>query len=362
MAVLTHTPFTDLEDDLVFEFLDCHRELVEEVEDILMKMEREYEPGLVHELFRAMHSLKGNCRMVFLDPMVDIYHVLEELVSDLREGIWEYDPNLSVFLTDSVARLGQLTHDLAHKKEADLASYQLIRSLAESIHQASPEQRSATLAEAIAIFHGLKTDSAKPASKADTSEKALLSDADFFLQLATQLDAGDTRFKGRHKQITELCLAINAATNQVVDDEQLRVAVQLHDIGMAFLPDGLKQEYQSVATNDKQRFQAHLGLGYEIVRRFEGWQGAADIIRDHHEHYDGKGYPRGLAGNNIHPGARLLAIAEAFVNAAISEGGLSQKKALLRAIRFINSENGYQFDPGYVEVLNETIRRMLVQK
>jgi HD-GYP domain-containing protein (c-di-GMP phosphodiesterase class II) len=78
------------------------------------------------------------------------------------------------------------------------------------------------------------------------------------------------------------------------------------------------------------------------------------MILQHHERFDGKGYPHGLSGNAIHPGARILTVADAF-DAMISDRPYRDGMPLERAMEILQQESGRQFDPVVVDALINTI-------
>ena len=80
------------------------------------------------------------------------------------------------------------------------------------------------------------------------------------------------------------------------------------------------------------------------------------MILQHHERFDGKGYPHGLSGNSIHLGARILAVADTF-DAMKSERPYRDGMPLERVMGIIQQESGRQFDPVIVEALMNIIYR-----
>lgn len=94
----------------------------------------------------------------------------------------------------------------------------------------------------------------------------------------------------------------------------------------------------------------HPETGYRIVHHIGYLQGAAEIIRAHHEHYDGSGYPRGLKGIDIPLGARVFSVADALDALTVTR---PYREALQfeSAVTQIGKESGSVFDPGMVQVL-----------
>jgi putative two-component system response regulator len=132
--------------------------------------------------------------------------------------------------------------------------------------------------------------------------------------------------------------------------ELVRLASQLHDVGKVAVPDSilLKRgkltlgEFEVIKTHAETGFQMLAGSTTEVV------QLGALIARTHHERFDGSGYPRGLAGENIPPEGRIAAIADVF-DALTSDRVYRSALPVKSAIKMMQDESGRHFDP---ELLN----------
>ena len=87
----------------------------------------------------------------------------------------------------------------------------------------------------------------------------------------------------------------------------------------------------------------------------------AQIIREHHERYDGKGYPDGIAGDKIHPLTKILTLADSF-DAMTNDRPYKKAKTYANALREIRECEGAQFDPETAEKFIATIQSMLDEK
>ncbi|NLG69356.1 MAG: HD-GYP domain-containing protein [Firmicutes bacterium] len=125
----------------------------------------------------------------------------------------------------------------------------------------------------------------------------------------------------------------------------LGVGALLHDAGKARLPRPLWRKPGKLTPEEYRTVQAHTWLGFEAIRR----QGAFDarsahIAWEHHERWDGSGYPRGLSGDAIHPFARLVAVVDVF-DALTTDRPYRAARRRDAAISWIAERAGRDFDP-----------------
>jgi response regulator RpfG family c-di-GMP phosphodiesterase len=126
------------------------------------------------------------------------------------------------------------------------------------------------------------------------------------------------------------------------------VGAWLHDIGMVALPDDVLAPSDPSGYVDSPLVRAHVVLGAELVTRVAELAGAADAVRHHHERYDGSGYPDGLAGEQIPPGALVVAVCDAY-DAMVSDRPYRSAMPREAALRELRDGVGTQFDAAVVE-------------
>lgn len=124
----------------------------------------------------------------------------------------------------------------------------------------------------------------------------------------------------------------------------------LHDIGKIGVPDAVLLKRGPLTPEEDGIMHRHPETGYGIVQHIGYLKGAAEIIRTHHEHFDGSGYPRGLRGADIPLGARVFAVADALDALTVAR---PYREALQfeSAVAEIGRASGSVFDPGLVQVL-----------
>jgi HD-GYP domain-containing protein (c-di-GMP phosphodiesterase class II) len=140
------------------------------------------------------------------------------------------------------------------------------------------------------------------------------------------------------------------------DPVQLRAAVYMHDVALAFLTDDLVLKNNKYDQSDIDRMQIHPKLSSDYVALIPGWENAAAIILQHHERWDGTGYPSGVSGEKIRPGAQILAIVDAYESITQPRPDRQHKRSVLRAVTEINSHSGTQFSPELVSQFIITLR------
>ncbi|MGI4790310.1 MAG: response regulator [Janthinobacterium lividum] len=143
-------------------------------------------------------------------------------------------------------------------------------------------------------------------------------DVIYSLSRAIEAREGDADSDGGTERVTAYAQALGRALG--LSDEALRQlgqAAMLRDVGKIGLPDNLLQKSGTLSELELQRMQKHTVLGEQIMAPLRSTASLLPIIRHHHERIDGKGYPDGLAGDQIPLGARIVAIADAY-NAMLS--------------------------------------------
>lgn len=129
--------------------------------------------------------------------------------------------------------------------------------------------------------------------------------------------------------------------------KELGIGALLHDIGKAKLLEVVNSE-RKLTEQCYQLVQKHCDLGYEVLSRSNIDIFAAEVARQHHERYNGKGYPRGLSGKGILEYARIVAIADVY-DALISDRPYRDRIPPNEVINMIRSGAGTDFDPDIVD-------------
>src|SRR5690606_34357276 len=118
--------------------------------------------------------------------------------------------------------------------------------------------------------------------------------------------------------------------------------------------DDVLNKVEKLTDEDWEKIRSHATIGADIVRHVRFLQGVSDMIRHHHESYDGTGYPDGLKGENIPIGARILAVCDAY-DAMTTERPYRKALTPERAVAELKSKAGVQFDPRVVEAFLQVL-------
>ncbi|MCM2273006.1 MAG: response regulator [candidate division Zixibacteria bacterium] len=139
----------------------------------------------------------------------------------------------------------------------------------------------------------------------------------------------------------------------------LIVGCTLHDIGKIGVPDSILNKPDRLTDEEREKMLNHPLVGLKIVRDIELFKPALPYIASHHERFDGTGYPRGLAGENIPIEGRLLAVVDTF-DAILSDRPYRKGASIEIALRELAINRGRQFDPKLVDIFFEVLRAGLI--
>jgi response regulator RpfG family c-di-GMP phosphodiesterase len=145
--------------------------------------------------------------------------------------------------------------------------------------------------------------------------------------------------------------------------EVIRLASPMHDVGKVGIPDAILNKPGPLTDAEFEVIKAHASLGYEMLKHSnkQVLNAAATIAQQHHEKYDGSGYPLGLKGENIHIYGRITAVADVF-DALCSDRVYKKAWEMDRVLDFLQSEKDRHFDPVLVDLFLSHLDEFLVIK
>jgi putative nucleotidyltransferase with HDIG domain len=166
--------------------------------------------------------------------------------------------------------------------------------------------------------------------------------------LAAALEARDVETKGHSERVVAYCMRLGKQLKLSDRDLiTLEHGALLHDIGKIGVPDGILLKRGALTDEEWSYMRRHVDYGAQILRGIDFLEGASQIVAQHHERYDGAGYPNHLEGDMICLGARIFAVADA-VDAITSDRPYRSARGFDDAADELIKCAGSHFDPAIV--------------
>jgi response regulator RpfG family c-di-GMP phosphodiesterase len=191
----------------------------------------------------------------------------------------------------------------------------------------------------------------------ERGQRTLLQDSylETVTALAAALESKDTPTRAHSHRVERYAVALLDAIDaqRLENDPAIRNGFLLHDVGKIGIPDGILQKPGPLNPAERRQMQTHTVVGEQMLTGVAFLQGEGlRIVRSHHERWDGKGYPDGVAGADIPLGARVFAVADAL-DAMTSDRPYRHSLRWTAARDEIVAEAGKQFDPDVVDAFCE---------
>ena len=346
--------FQALDEEILTDFFASIEENKDTIEDMVESIEQ---VGLSDEkfieIFRHLHSFKGNLNVCFLDPLVPVIHHLESIMRRVRDKELPYNLSFGTLVLDTVENVYNFMCSISKKQEVDMNNIGEWVNVLLHLERCTSDNFEAECLkmngqEAPQVDH--------EHDDADSPEIFQL-----FSTFASLIDKLG-HFKHAHsRRQAKLALAMNLQLNKPCDDTQLLAAVYMHNFGMAFIP----HEFFDASgnTSDRQQLvQRALDTTLKLMNLFPEWAEATKMIEQHMANFDGTGYPNHLEGDNIHIGSKMIAILDKFLSQTHAVEQQHRRKTLFSAVSEINQLQGSHFDPEIVEVFNAVVREAISNK
>ena len=188
-------------------------------------------------------------------------------------------------------------------------------------------------------------------------EQALLAEISISIvrALVNAQEAKDPFLRGHSQRVATMSAAIAAALG-LPDDavEEVRLSGQLHDIGKVGIPEALLHKDGPLTEEEYARVKEHVRIGMDILLPLAPLARVLPAIQDHHERWDGSGYPRRLVGEQISLGGRILAAVDAF-DALTSRRAYREPLTPHETIEVLSHSAGGHLDPTVVAALRRLV-------
>lgn len=176
--------------------------------------------------------------------------------------------------------------------------------------------------------------------------------------MAKILDARDPHTSQHSTRVTSLSAAMGKALGLDEDNQDiLYISASLHDIGKVGIPDSILLKPDELTDEEFAFIRKHPDIGADILKPIPPMAKETEIIRHHHERYDGKGYPSGLKGQQIPFLSRIITLADAF-DAMTSDRPYRKGMSIEKALEEIQRCKGSQFDPDLADIFINKVARM----
>lgn len=176
--------------------------------------------------------------------------------------------------------------------------------------------------------------------------------------LANAIEAKDKYTKGHCDRVTKYALKVAKVMNISEGDiNNLEFACLLHDIGKIGVPGDIINKPGKLTSEEFEYIKQHPSIGYDIIKDVEFLKSSAEILVQHHERLDGRGYPRGLETDSINLLAQILSVADSFDAMTSSRPYRTSYLSTDQAIEELEKNKGTQFNDEIVNVFVGIIKK-----
>lgn len=168
--------------------------------------------------------------------------------------------------------------------------------------------------------------------------------------------------KNKNKDVYEhSCQVANYATSTAAkmglsrsEVSRIKIAALLHDLGQLAVPNLVLNKYPYLSPKELSLYKRHCDAGYSMLENIPGFEYIIDMIRYHHEAWNGTGYPKRLKGQNIPLGARIIAVCN-FYDRHINPCSALYEKSHEAGVQELLDKSGMEFDPVVVKAFLDAV-------
>ncbi|MBV7275167.1 HD-GYP domain-containing protein [Clostridiaceae bacterium UIB06] len=181
---------------------------------------------------------------------------------------------------------------------------------------------------------------------------------DIIDSLVTALEAKDYYTRGHSERVAAMAYEISRKMGiRGIELENIHIAAHLHDIGKIGVPDKVLNKNGKLLSHEWEYMKMHPEIGFDILSKSKKLKRISKIVLYHHERWDGKGYPRGIAGTDIPIGSRIIAVCDS-IDAMTSDRPYREAMSFESCINEIFMNKSFMFDPVIVEYIEENLEFM----
>jgi len=358
MTDTTDSGFQTLSEELKTEFYTSFKEAMDELDHCFNSLNCNYDAETVNQMFRSVHSVKGNCHMVFLDHIADVCHRLEDLVAQFRKNELPYTPVQGEFIAFVFTRLEQLVADHVSNRSVNKVDTELLEKGVLQVLESEQSKRDQTAQATLESFSGILTTTQSindsVLDKLNAQEQLNgFEDLEFMAQIAQILQAKSIQSRGNLDKLLALGCHLNRQLDKPEDEQQLIAAFHFQNLGSKFVPSPVFDITKDSAQWEKDKAKEQQEIASGFLKLGGKWLVAASIIENSFERFDALG-PLGKSADAIPPGSMILSMLRFYQRYYLKlRSDCRPKIAVAKSLSRINSESGYRFDPKLVELFTE---------
>lgn len=277
---------------------------------------------------------------------------------ELLPRVLEQDPNLAVLMLSAVNDAPTAAHVLAGGAIDYLVKPIELRTLQDAVIRALARRQSRMEKERFdtRIQEEVKLRTSELEQEKESLRQLSVSVVE---TLIIAMEAKDVYLRGHSQRVADLAAEMAIELGQEPEIvERIRLAGRLHDVGKIGIREEILNKPSALTVTEFEHVKQHVRIGIEILSPLQQLGHVLDFIHDHHEHWDGSGYPRGIRGDSITLGGRILAGADAF-DALTSQRAYRDPMRADDSLAYLGTVAGALLDPEVVRALQVVMMRRL---
>lgn len=268
----------------------------------------------------------------------------------------EVDPDLGVVMLSAVNDAPTATEALSHGALDYLTKPIELQALKEAVDRALHKRM--LLKEQRRVERQIRQEVAERTRELE-AEKEHLRELTVRIadSLVTAMEAKDDFLRGHSTRVGDLSAQLADHMKLGADlVEDIRIAGRLHDVGNIGIREAVLTKPGRLTPEELEHVRTHVAIGVEILQPLRHIERAVTFVADHHEHWNGNGYPAGKAGDTITLGGRIVAVADVF-DAITSRRSYRERIEPAEAVDFLAPQAGKHLDPLVYEALRAVVRK-----
>lgn len=361
---MRHTLNT-VQSEVMHDFISISSTLQLEMARFLIHQEGgESFPSEKSVLERQLLTLKENFAYCELEEISGSLGHFIDIFSQIRTGNFSATPNVTEALQQAFDCLIHHGHDLLSDIRQESKSIFLdipLRSLVIACNQNQAEEAADAIFMNVVREHQFHEsysafDNDFEGGIIDFSTKISSKDFAVIEMLIFAQETRNNSWIGRINFQIDLALKLNEFFKFPCDERQLIFAVCYHDIGMIYLPDSILLKHGSFDVLEREKLKKHVDFSCALLDMIPDLSEAKRMIYQHHEEFNGKGYPDAIPGTQICIGAQILTMCDVYYSLTHSRSDRPFRKSILRALLQIKRYTSLKFSNEMVVAISSCVR------